>query len=173
MLDRSLLRASLTSEPAVFAADVSRYLSTDSVEPYESFDPAVVPVPTAGLLERERRLLWKAWTLDEAPFGVVLSGAAYEDNRIIYANRYFRELSGYGLNELVGENPRILQGPATESEPVARLHEALRTWEPATVELWNYRRDGERFRNRVSLVPVADDAGTITHWFGIQRRLDE
>lgn len=171
MVDRTALRELLTSEPAVFAADATEYV--ESVAPYESFDPDAVPVPTDELLERERRLLWKVWVLDDAPFGVVLSGAAYEDNPIIYANRYFRELSGYTLDFLVGENPRFLQGPDTESDPVARLHEALRTWEPATVELWNYRRDGERFRNRVSLVPIPDAAGTVTHWFGIQRRLDE
>jgi PAS domain S-box-containing protein len=170
MVDRTALRELLTSEPAAFAAGAAEYVG--SVEPYESFDPDAVPVPTDELLDRERRLLWKARVLEDARFGVVLSGAAYEDNQIIYANRYFRDLSGHDLDWLVGENPRFLQGPDTESDSVTRLHEALRTWEPATVDLWNYRRDGEQFRNRVSLVPIPDAAGTVTHWFGIQERLD-
>jgi PAS domain S-box-containing protein len=140
-----------------------------SVAAFEAADPGV---DTADLLERERRLVWRVWALDDAPLGVTLSGAAYEDNPIRYANARFRELTGYPLAELVGENPRLLQGPDTESAAVARLHEALRGWEPATVELWNYRKDGERFRNRVSLLPVSDETGTVTHWFGVQERVD-
>jgi PAS domain S-box-containing protein len=126
----------------------------------------------AGLLEREQRLAWKVWVLEYAPFGITLSGAAYEDNPILYANQTFRWLTGYPLSAVHGENLRLLQGPATESAATGELLEGLRRWEPVTAELWNYRRDGVRFRNRVSLLPVFDDTGTVTHWFGVQGRVD-
>jgi PAS domain S-box-containing protein len=118
--------------------------------------------------DHERALVWRVWVLDRAPVGITLSGPAYQDNPIRYANRTFREMVGYSLSELVGENPRLLQGPETESAPVDDLREALAIWEPVTVELRNYRRDGSSFRNRVSLVPVEDGTGTVTNWVGIQ-----
>lgn len=169
---RQALHELLTSEPAVFAEMAVDFLPDESVPSYDAFDLSTAAIRTDDLLARERRLMWKVWVLDEAAFGITLSGAAYEDNPIIYANERFRALTGYALSELVGENPRLLQGPATESYAVAQLHEALRRWEPVTVDLWNYRADGERFRNRVSLCPIPDEAGTVTHWFGIQRRID-
>lgn len=126
-----------------------------------------------GLDPWAREMIWRLWLLDDAPFGLTLSGPAYQDNPIRYANRTFRALTGYSMAELAGENPRLLQGPDTESGPVADLHEAIDIWEPVTVELTNYRRDGTTFRNRVSLVPVEGASGSVTNWLGIQQRLDE
>ncbi|SDN10881.1 PAS domain S-box-containing protein [Halogranum gelatinilyticum] len=122
--------------------------------------------------ERDRRLVWRVRALDEAPLGVTLSGPAYQDNPILYANATFRDMTGYPLTDLVGENPRLLQGPETERAAVEDLREALAIWEPVTVELTNYRKDGTPFRNRVSLVPLADETGTITNWLGIQKAVD-
>lgn len=107
-----------------------------------------------------------------ARFCITLSGPAYQDNPILYANQTFRDMTGYPLGDLVGENPRLLQGPETEQAPVADLREALDIWEPVTVELTNYRNDGTPFRNRVSLVPLDDETGTITNWVGVQEVVD-
>lgn len=116
----------------------------------------------------ETELVRRLHLLDDVRLGLTLSGPAYEDNPIVYANRTVQELTGYAQKELNGRNPRLLQGPATEAEPVADLREALAIWEPVTVTLTNYRADGTRFRNRVSLIPVADDTGAVTNWVGIQ-----
>ncbi|MES3516674.1 MAG: PAS domain-containing protein [Natronomonas sp.] len=125
-----------------------------------------------GRGERERDLLWRLWLLEDAPVGLTLSGPAYQDNPIVYANRTLRRMTGYSLPELRGENPRLFQGPKTEAEAVANLREAINIWEQVTVELWNYRRDGTPFRNRVSIVPMAGDSGAITNWIGVQERIE-
>lgn len=130
------------------------------------------PVPPPAETDRERRLRWKVWVLRNAPLGVTLSGAAYEDNPVLAVNRTFERLTGYPARAMWGHNPRLLQGPETERGPLGDLHAALRRWEPVTVELVNYRADGTRFRNRVSLHPVFDDVGTVTHWFGVQGLAD-
>ena len=131
----------------------------------ETFDP---PAAVGAISGPDRRLVWRAWTLEHAPIGVVLTGAAYQDNPVLYANSATRELTGYSLEELRGDNLRRLQGPETDAATVDRLREALRGWSAITVELCNYRSDGTPFINRVSLVPVADANGTVEHWFGLQ-----
>lgn len=122
--------------------------------------------------DHERTLVARMRTLDDVPLGLTLSGPAYQDNPIRYANRTFREMTGYSLAELVGENPRLLQGPETEAAAVDDLREAIDIWERVTVELQNYRQDGTPFRNRVTLVPLEDDTGTITNWLGVQDVVD-
>jgi len=119
-----------------------------------------------------RELVWRLWLLDDAPVGLTLSGPAYQDNPIRYVNRTFRELTGYGLDDVLGANPRLLQGPDTEAAPVADLREATDIWEPVTVELRNYRKNGTAFRNRVSLVPIEGPDGSVSNWLGIQSQLD-
>lgn len=120
-----------------------------------------------------RELVWRLWLLDHAPVGLTLSGPAYQDNPIRYVNRTFRDLTGYSLEAVLGENPRFLQGDDTAPQPVDDLREATAIWERVTVELRNYRRDGTPFRNRVSLAPITGPDGSVTHWLGIQRRIDE
>lgn len=124
------------------------------------------------LSPRVRRLVWRLWTLDTAPLGLTLAGPAYADNPVVYATRTVRVLTGYALADLRGENPRLLQGPATEPEAVADLREAIASWDEVTVELTNERADGTVFRNRVSLAPLRGPDGTVAHWLGVQGRVD-
>ena len=147
------------------------------VAAYDLGDVAATGEPpssvTAGLDARSAELLGRVRRFDAGPLGLTLSGPAYRDTPIIYANETLRGLTGYSLDELRGENPRLFQGPDTDPEAMDTLHEAVDTWTEATVELWNYRRDGSRFRNRVSVVPLPDDSGTIANWIGVQVAIDE
>jgi PAS domain S-box-containing protein len=166
-MDRRRLLDALDADRGAFRAAASS-LVDGAVTPFAEFDGPPVCPRWPELVPRERRLVWRVWVLEDAPLGVTLTGAAYQDNPVLYANHRLREISGYDLADLAGENLRLLQGPDTEAGAVETLHDALRSWDRATVDLWNYRADGERFRNRVSVLPVFDDAGTVTHWFGVQ-----
>ncbi|MFC7068549.1 PAS domain-containing protein [Halobaculum lipolyticum] len=140
-------------------------------------DPARPPPDPPGgsgsLADHEGAFVRRIRVLDDAPLGITLTGPAYADNPVVYANRTFRELTGYELDDLRGDNLRLLQGTDTAPEPVADLREALSTWSRTTVELTNYRRDGTPFRNRVSIVPVTDPAGSVVNWIGLQRAVEE
>ena len=171
---RADLRACLTADEGQFRRRADLIEREYDIEPTaeRSGTPAVPDwiEPTGG---RERELIQRLRRFDSVPLGLTLSGPAYQDNPIRYVNRTFTELTGYSRRTVRGENPRFLQGPETEPEAVADLHEAIDIWEATTVELWNYRADGSRFRNRVSVVPVEDDSGMITNWLGIQAAVDD
>jgi len=168
---RARLREALTAGREEFRETVDRLaaehgfgadgLGTDPV----AFDP---PAAVAPLDPPDRTPVWRAWTLARAPLGVVVAGAAYHDNPILYANRATRRLTGHSLAALCGENLRRLQGPGTDGATVDTLRNALRNWNGVTVELRNYRADGTPFTNRVTLVPSPGDDGTVRHWFGLQ-----
>jgi PAS domain S-box-containing protein len=93
--------------------------------------------------------------------------------RVLYANRSFTEMSGYSLEEVIGQTPRILQGPDTAPESRQRIRDALKKWEPIVEQLLNYRKDGTPFWVELSIVPVADETGWYTHWVSIQRDISE
>ena len=147
------------------------------VESHELGDVAANGPPpsavTADLDARDRELLARIRRFDAGPLGLTLAGPAYRDTPLLYANETFQELTGYPLADLRGENPRLLQGPDTDPGAVAALREAVDTWTEATVELYNYRRDGSRFRNHVTVVPVPDDSGAIGNWLGVQAAVEE
>jgi PAS domain S-box-containing protein len=182
MSPRESIGELLTLEEPSFAPAARSFLSAHGLDS-ERVDRAdgelaallegVSATELASLSAHERDLVRRVWVLDTAPIGITVAGPVYQDNPIVYANRTFRELTGYSLSAVRGENLRLLQGPDTEAAPVDALREALEIWAPVTVELWNYRADGERFRNRVSLVPLRDGDGMLSNWAGLQARVDD
>lgn len=89
--------------------------------------------------------------------------------RIVYANPAFTRTTGYSMEEVLGKSPRLLQGPLTDPDAPARIHAALKAWEPIEVELLNYRKDGTPFWVELSISPVCDEKGWYTHWVSVQR----
>jgi len=173
---RATLREALTADRESFRRTVGRLADEHGFDADriatapETFD---VPDAVGAIDPPDRRLIWRAWTLEDAPLGVVLTGAAYHDNPLLYANRATRRLTGYSLSALSGGNLRRLQGSGTDAAAVDDLRDALRGWNGVTVDLRNYRADGTPFTNRVTLVPVPDDTGTVQHWFGLQAAVPE
>ena len=90
------------------------------------------------------------------------------DDPLVFVNPAFERTTGYSYEEAVGRNCRFLQGPGTDPAAVARVRELLERREHGTVTLLNHRKDGTAFWNELSLSPVYDGQGRLTHFVGIQ-----
>jgi PAS domain S-box-containing protein len=111
--------------------------------------------------------------MHEVPVGVSIADARLDDLPLVYVNDGFVELTGYQHDETIGRNCRFLQGDATSEEPVTRMREAIENEESVTVELRNYRKDGTMFWNRVTLSPIKNRSGDVTHYLGFQENVSE
>ncbi|QAU13906.1 PAS domain-containing protein [Halorubrum sp. BOL3-1] len=110
----------------------------------------------------------KERAMDEAPVGINLARAAPgDDDPLVYLNREFEALTGYG-DGVLGENCRFLQGPDTSDETRAAIREAIADERPVSVDILNYRANGQKFWNQVTIAPVRDETGTVTHYVGFQ-----
>ncbi len=105
--------------------------------------------------------------------GILVTDATQPHNPIIFASSGFERLTGYTNAEVLGWNCRFLQGPKTDQTELDKLREALRTGRPCTVVLLNYRKDGTTFWNELSVSPVRDNAGRLTHFVGVQADITE
>ncbi len=89
--------------------------------------------------------------------------------KIVYVNEAFTKMTGYTAEEVIGKSPRILQGPKSDRNELARLGKALRNWEACEITTINYKKSGEEFWINFSVSPVADKNGWFTHWIAIER----
>lgn len=89
--------------------------------------------------------------------------------RIVYVNDAFTRLTGYEAAEVIGRSPRLLQGPRSSRVELDRLRRDLAAGREFQGETINYRRDGSEFTMGWYVIPVRDQAGRITHYFGVQR----
>jgi PAS domain S-box-containing protein len=93
--------------------------------------------------------------------------------KIVWANKAFCRMTGYALDEILGQSPRILQGEDTDPVALARIRDALQSWKPVRVEVKNYRKDGSPFWVDLGIQPVTDDQGWHHYWVAIQRETTE
>jgi PAS domain S-box-containing protein len=88
---------------------------------------------------------------------------------IIYVNPAFMAMTGYDAADIIGQSPRILQGPESDPQQIARIRKAMLNWETVEAELINYRKDGTAYWSNIVVTPIADQHGHYTHWVSIQR----
>ena len=100
--------------------------------------------------------------------GVLISDARLPDMPIIYCNDAFSRITGYPAEEVLGKNCRFLQGEDTDRDKVRYIREALREGVPSRVVLRNYRKDGSLFWNELTITPIKDPEGVVTHFIGVQ-----
>jgi diguanylate cyclase (GGDEF)-like protein/PAS domain S-box-containing protein len=107
--------------------------------------------------------------LETSPEGVCLVDAQASDLPVIYVNPGFLTLTGYTASDVVGKNLRLLQGDDREQDGRHRLREALKLGESCRVLLRNYRKDGSLFWNEMTILPLKDAEGRVTHFAGHYR----
>ena len=90
-----------------------------------------------------------------------------------YVNDAFVQASGYARDELIGRNPRLLQSGATPRSAYAALWAAItagRTWRG---EFFNRRKDGTDYVEAVTISPLRESDGRITHYVGVKQDITE
>jgi PAS domain S-box-containing protein len=103
-----------------------------------------------------------------AGLSFTISNPHLDDNPIVWVNPAFLAMTGYEEKEVLGRNCRFLQGPDTDPAAVEVLRLGQRERRPAQVTLLNYRKDGVTFWNEVTVSPVLDGLGRLTHFVGVQ-----
>jgi PAS domain S-box-containing protein len=132
---------------------------------------AVITDITAQKIQTEQLRLLQSVVVNTNDAVVITEAEPIDSGgpRILYVNEAFTAITGYQPYEVIGLTPRILQGEKTARSELDKVRLALSNWEPITVEVINYRKDGSEFWNEFSLVPVADRDGLYTHWIAVQR----
>ncbi|KAL7506245.1 hypothetical protein ACHAXN_003532 [Cyclotella atomus] len=101
------------------------------------------------------------------PRAIVVTEASGSFN-MIGCNKAWENLCGFTECEVIGKDSSILQGPDTNydglHDAVSRLFEG----EPKVrVVSTNYRKDGSSFTNLMTISPLKDASGKVTHFCAI------
>jgi PAS domain S-box-containing protein len=123
------------------------------------------------LVEQTLKLREKA--VNSSNNGILITDAKHPDNVIIDVNPAFEKITGYSLSEVIGHNCRFLQGTEHDQPGLAELRTAIKDGRSCTVIIRNYRKDGTLFWNELSISPIYNDDGELTHFIGIQHNITQ
>lgn len=119
-------------------------------------------------LEQMNRLLIQA--LESARDGIMITDL---QGTILHVNQALEQQTGYPREELIGQTPRLLKSGLHAPEFYARMWHTILGRQSWQGELTNRRRDGQLRHTSMTISPIVDDQGRLTHFVGIQRDVTE
>ncbi|OGT59526.1 MAG: hypothetical protein A3E01_01745 [Gammaproteobacteria bacterium RIFCSPHIGHO2_12_FULL_63_22] len=115
--------------------------------------------------EAELRLLRRA--IESTENGIAVVDAREDEMPLVYVNAAFEKITGYSEAESLGRNCRFLQGSDRYQAGLDAVRTAIHGNYENQSLLRNYRKNGEMFYNQLSISPVRDDNGQLTHFVGV------
>ncbi len=125
---------------------------------------------TRALRESEDRLRLQSTALESAANAVVITDC---EGRIIWVNPAFTRLTGYTLEEALGQNPRRLKSGVHGPSFYQDLWETILSGRVWHGEIINRRKDGSLYTEEMTITPVRDVDGEITHFIAIKQDITE
>ncbi|RFA31024.1 hypothetical protein CAI21_03365 [Alkalilimnicola ehrlichii] len=114
----------------------------------------------------DRLRLWER-AIEASVDAIVITEHGGGDNVIVDVNPAFERITGYTREEVLGRDPRFLQGTNDKQVELEHIRHALRDLSEGVAVIRNYRKDGKPFWNSMKVAPVRDAHGTVTHFVGI------
>jgi PAS domain S-box-containing protein len=123
---------------------------------------------------QSRAALWET-VIKGANDGIIITEAdlGLPGPHVVYVNEAFTQISGYSAEEIVGKSPRILQNEFTKRETLDEMKRALSEGKPFKGELLNVHKNGKNYWLDISIVPIKNAAGVVTHFAAIERDITE
>lgn len=112
---------------------------------------------------QRQRLLMHA--LEQSPATIIVTDS---EGKIVYANPKFVITTGYQVEEVLGQTPRLLKSGETSQEEYRRLWHTIKAGKEWRGVFHNRRKDGSLYWERASISPVHDAKGRITHFMAVK-----
>lgn len=88
--------------------------------------------------------------------------------RIQWVNEGFFRMTGYGLKEAIGQNPRFLQGKETSAESKRHIRQSIDKNTPFTTVIQNYRKSGEAYFCKITVYPLYNKDLQLVNFLAVE-----
>ena len=123
----------------------------------------------------ERKQAEEALRLQSAALNATANEIIITDvqGTILWVNPAWCKVTGYTLEEALGKNPRIVQSGKYDQAFYKEMWDQILAGETWHREMFNKRKDGTLFQEDVTISPVRDNQGRITHFVGVKQEITE
>ena len=133
-------------------------------------DMLVAIIDITARKEAEEKVRELSQAIEQSPEAIVITDL---DANIQYVNDAFVASSGYGRDELLGQNARLQRSGRAPNATYDALWASLRQGRTWSGELINRRKDGTEYTEFAIVSPMRDSNGRITHYFAVKQDITE
>jgi diguanylate cyclase (GGDEF)-like protein/PAS domain S-box-containing protein len=108
--------------------------------------------------------------VEQSPASIVITNL---EGSIEYVNPRFMKVTGYGVAEATGKNPRILKTGKTLPETYRQLWETITSGKEWRGEFANRKKDGSLYYESAIISPITDQKGIVTHYLAVKEDITE
>ncbi len=151
-----------------------KWIKIDSIPIFSDNNPTVPQLVYAvfedisTVKEYNEQILILNQSVEQSPVSIVITDKL---GNIEYINPKFCQTTGYSKEELIGKNPRILKSGELPDSVYIDLWDTISSGKSWTGELVNRNKAGELFWEMVSISPIINEFGQISHFVGIKENI--
>ncbi|MCX6148907.1 MAG: PAS domain S-box protein [Ignavibacteriales bacterium] len=120
--------------------------------------------------QAEKELLKLSHAVEQSPVSIIITDTI---GNIEYSNPKVIEITGYKPEELLGKNPRILSSGEKPKSEYKTLWDTISSGKEWRGELHNKKKNGELYWESVSISPILNTKGEITHFLAVKEDITE
>lgn len=109
-------------------------------------------------------------TVAQAPIAISITD---KKANIQYVNQYFTKVTGYEAADIIGQNESILSDKRTPRHVYYDLWHTISRKKIWQGQLINRHKNGRRYLSDLTIAPMLDEHGIITHYIGMHRDITE
>lgn len=120
--------------------------------------------------QNEQSLLKLSSAVDQSASSVMITNTK---NIIEYVNKRFTEITGYSNEEVIGKTTELFKSSSTSPAEEFQLQDSIKAEKSWHGEIESTRKNGEKYWELVSVSPIRDDSGELTHFVTVSEDLTE
>lgn len=141
---------------------------TDEAGDYNGAIAGIIDITHWMRAEQQLRLQGAA--LEAAANAIVITDL---EGNVLWANPAFARLTGYPVHEVLGQNPRLLKSGVQDEDFYRHMWDTILAGDVWHAEVVNRRRDGSLYTEEMTITPIKDTEGRISHFVAIKQDVSE
>ncbi|MBI3242021.1 MAG: PAS domain S-box protein [Chloroflexi bacterium] len=128
------------------------------------------PVSVADDFLLEQQLHLQSAVLEAAANAIMITD---RESKVVWVNPAFTRLTGYTLDEMRGQTPRLLRSNQHNQPFYKMLWDTILSGQVWQGEVVNKRKDGGLYVEEQTITPVLNEQGEVTHFISIKQDVTE
>ena len=113
----------------------------------------------------EQQVIKLTQAVEQSPLSIIITDT---EGNIEYVNPTFTDITGYSLEEALGQNPRILKTGFTGLVEYQNMYNQITNNKQWQGEFFNKKKNGETYWEKVIISPIVSEDGKIINFVGLK-----